>query len=64
MHITVLYLHFIRNKTTAMTAIIRTEMITKIQTLRKDFLKYQIKKTIDLEIVSNETTLNIALGKY
>lgn len=65
MHITVLYLHFIRNKTTAMTAIIRTKMITKIQTLRKDFLKYQIKKNpIDLEIVSNETTLNIALGKY
>lgn len=41
MYNTVFNLHMIRTKTTAIN---RTEMITKIQTLRKDFLKYQMKK--------------------
>lgn len=41
MYNTVFNLHMIRTKTTAVN---RTEMITKIQTLRKDFLKYQMKK--------------------
>lgn len=43
MYNTVLNLHMIKTKTTA---IIGTEMITKLQTLWKDFLKYQMKKKI------------------
>lgn len=43
MYNTVLNLQMIRTKTTA---IIRTEMITKIKTLWKDFLKYQMQNKI------------------
>lgn len=41
MYNTVLNLHMIKTKTTAN---IRAEMITKLQKLWKDFLKYQMKK--------------------
>lgn len=50
MYNTVLNLHMIKTKTTA---IIRTEMITKIQTLRKDFLKYEIKKKYKKNLFQN-----------
>lgn len=53
MYNTVLNLHMFRTKTTTTTAIIRTEMITKIQTLRKDFLKHEMKKKFKKNLFQN-----------
>lgn len=50
MYNTVLNLHMIRTKTTG---IIRTEMITTIQTLWKDFLKNEIKNIYKKNLFQN-----------
>lgn len=55
MYNTVLNLHMIRTKTTTIN---RTEMITKIQTLRKDFLKYQMKKKYKKNLIQKNITLD------